>query len=155
MAGMNHGRERKSAMSRPGMGSSRPSAVSRSREDDPAHKTYMRLSALEMERYRREQDRRVALKRAELCRKRCEEIEIEIQNLLESIRLRTGIGARLTPDIGSTRGTIIEPVGEAVSGPPRRAVSDFKAAAEGEELAERPRIAPKASGGDDGFVHSY
>jgi hypothetical protein len=155
MAGMNHGRERKSAMSGPGMGSARPSAVSRSREDDPAHKTYMRLSALEMERYRREQDRRVALKRAELCRKRCEEIENEIQNLLESIRLRTGIGARFMPDIGTTRGTIIEPVGEAVSGPPRRAVSELRAAAQGEEAAARPRIAPRVAEGDEGFVHSY
>ncbi|MDX2148867.1 MAG: hypothetical protein SFZ23_15235 [Planctomycetota bacterium] len=52
------------------------------------HQVHMRLCTLEMERYRRDQERRVALERAAKCQARCEQIEAEVQTLLDAINLR-------------------------------------------------------------------
>jgi hypothetical protein len=52
------------------------------------HKLHMRLCALEMERHRRDQERRVALERARKCHERCEAIETEVRAILEVIQNR-------------------------------------------------------------------
>lgn len=54
----------------------------------PAHKLHMRLCALEMERYRREHERRIALERADKCTQRCDAIEAEVRALLNVMNRR-------------------------------------------------------------------
>jgi len=49
------------------------------------HQTYMRLCCLEMERFRREQERAAAMGRADKCTARCRQIEVEVRQLLVSI----------------------------------------------------------------------
>lgn len=58
------------------------------------HKLHMRLCALEMERYRRESERRVAMERADKCQARCQAIEAEVRTLLAAIN------AQMTPPAG-------------------------------------------------------
>lgn len=55
------------------------------------HKLHMRLCCLEMERHRRDQERRVAMERANKCQARCEQIEQEVRRLLEAIYKQSGI----------------------------------------------------------------
>jgi hypothetical protein len=47
-----------------------------------AHKLHMRLCVLEMERHRRDQERRVALERAAKCEARCRVLDQEVRSLL-------------------------------------------------------------------------
>jgi len=47
-----------------------------------AHKLHMRLCVLEMERHRRDQERRVALERANKCEARCRVLDEEVRALL-------------------------------------------------------------------------
>lgn len=72
------------------------------------HKLHMRLCSLEMERYRREQERRVAMERADKCEARCRAIESEVrtllaainaQNTMHTVEPKTIVGPR-----GATRG---------------------------------------------------
>lgn len=62
------------------------------------HKLHMRLCALEMERYRRDQERQVALARAANCQARCEEIEAEVHKLQQAIVSRVP-RSEIAPDI--------------------------------------------------------
>lgn len=62
------------------------------------HKLHMRLCALEMERYRRDQERQVALARAEQAQARCEEIESEVRSLQAAILKRVPTHG-IRPDI--------------------------------------------------------
>lgn len=48
-----------------------------------AHKLHMRLCVLEMERHRRDQERRVALERAAKCEARCRVLDEEVRALLK------------------------------------------------------------------------
>ncbi len=50
-----------------------------------AHKRYLRLCTLEMERSRREQERRVAQQRADVARSRIVQLESEIVEILQTI----------------------------------------------------------------------
>lgn len=47
-----------------------------------SHKLHMRLCVLEMERHRRDQERRVALERAAKCEARCRVLDEEVRALL-------------------------------------------------------------------------
>lgn len=58
---------------------------------DMPHKLHMRLCTLEMERYRRDQERRVALERAAKCQSRCEQIEQEVRQLMEQINRNAAV----------------------------------------------------------------
>jgi len=49
------------------------------------HQTYMRLCCLEMERFRREQEKAAAMVRANKCESRCAQIEAEVRELLSTI----------------------------------------------------------------------
>lgn len=49
------------------------------------HKTHMRLVCLEMERYRRAQERDNLLARAERCEERCAAIDFEVRQLMEHL----------------------------------------------------------------------
>lgn len=64
------------------------------------HKLHMRLCALEMERFRRDQERRVALERAAKCEARCRALEAEVHQLMEVIRRGS---AEAEPPVVSTR----------------------------------------------------
>jgi hypothetical protein len=57
------------------------------------HEIYMRLCCLEMERFRREQEKTVAVTRARKCVERCRRIEMEVQGLLRSIGQAPADGA--------------------------------------------------------------
>jgi len=79
------------------------------------HQTYMRLCCLEMERFRREQERAAAMVRAGKCLDRCRAIEEEVKQLLETIgqSRRDDVRAQLhTPDDN----VVIEPL----PSPPQR-----------------------------------
>lgn len=52
------------------------------------HKLHMRLCSLEMERYRRDQERKVALQRAAKCEERCRQIEGEVRAIMDTINGR-------------------------------------------------------------------
>lgn len=52
------------------------------------HKLHMRLCSLEMERYRRDQERKVALLRATKCEERCKAIEAEVRAIMNTINAR-------------------------------------------------------------------
>jgi hypothetical protein len=64
-------------------------ALSGSGTDVLPHKLHMRLCALEMERYRRDQERNVALERARRCEARVAAIETEVRALLEVMQKRS------------------------------------------------------------------
>ena len=61
------------------------------------HKLHMLLCALEMERYRRDQERNVALERARRCEARCIAIEEEVRALLEVIQKRVIASGSIPP----------------------------------------------------------
>jgi hypothetical protein len=63
---------------------------------DPAHKTHMRLCCLEMERARREEEKRQAMERAARCDERLGKIDSEVQRLLATLGAATT--ARLRPE---------------------------------------------------------
>jgi hypothetical protein len=79
------------------------------------HKTHMRLVCLEMERYRRVQERQTLLARAARCEERCAEIDAEVQQLmatLQNARPKVPVIAEPKPLISRTR---IRPTGNASS----------------------------------------
>lgn len=49
------------------------------------HTAFMKLGSLELERSRNERQREVALRQAETCRRRCEQLQREINGILASI----------------------------------------------------------------------
>ena len=71
-----------------GLQNMRTSSDAISGVDVPVHKLHMRLCVLEMERYRRDQERRVALERAAKCEERCAAIEQEVKKLLGALARR-------------------------------------------------------------------
>lgn len=49
------------------------------------HKTHMRLVCLEMERYRKQQEYLTLTSRAQRCKQRCAEIEVEVRQLMKAL----------------------------------------------------------------------
>jgi hypothetical protein len=72
------------------------------------HKTHMRLVCLEMERYRRAQERDNLLARAARCEERCAAIDVEVHQLMERLaqmrpRPLLDVEPKVLPMLGSPR----------------------------------------------------
>lgn len=61
------------------------------------HKLHMKLCCLEMERHRRDLERKVAMERANKCQARCEVIDLEVRRLLDVINKQSAAQAELKP----------------------------------------------------------
>ena len=78
----------------------------RSTSPGSTHKRYLRLCTLEMERSRREQERRVAQERADVAKSRVDQLESEIFEILQTIE---------TPSVSAVHAEAIDTTADHVT----------------------------------------